>query len=288
VKSSLESILPLGEALREIVLSSNYIQADETPIKVLDKDKKGTTHQGYYWVYHSPQHSLVFFDYRKGRSREGPQEILKNFKGYLQADGWGAYEAFDGRDSIHLIHCMAHARREFEKALGNDKSRAEYALLELQKIYAIERECDEMGVDYQERKKIRQERALPMLDSLKVWMLEEYTKVTPASAIGQAIHYSLSRWEKLCRYTEDGILEIDNNLVENAIRPVTIGRKNYLFAGSHEAAQRAAIMYSLFASCKKNKVNPEEWLKDILNRISDHPIRKIHELLPHNWIKSRV
>ena len=225
----------------------------------------------------------MVFDYREGRSREGPEDILKNFKGHLQTDGYGAYDAFGERKDITLIHCMAHARRMFEKALDNDKVRAEYILTEMQKLYAIERECRQAGLSYEQRKQERQQKSVPILQSLKQWMKEEYIKTTPQGLLGKAIHYSLSRWEKLSRYTQDGMPEIDNNLVENAIRPVAIGRKNYLFAGSHEAAQRAAMMYSLFASCKKCEVNPEEWLKDVLNRISDHPINRIEELLPDNW-----
>jgi transposase len=288
VSYSLNALKPLYESLLSKVKAAGYLQADETPIKVLDKDKKGTTHRGYYWVYHAVKESLVVFDYREGRSREGPEEILKNFKGYLQTDGYGAYDAFGERKGITMIHCMAHGRRMFEKAIDNDKARAECALTKMQELYAVERECREAGIDYQDRKKQRQEKALPILNWLKEWMLAEYTKVTPESLIGKAINYSVSRWEKLCRYAEDGMLEIDNNLVENSIRPVAIGRKNYLFAGSHDAAQRAAMMYSLFACCKKNEVNPDEWLKDVLNRISDHPINKIEELLPNNWKISKV
>lgn len=283
VSYSLNALKPLYESLLCKVKGAGYLQADETPIKVLDKDKKGDTHRGYYWVYHAVKEGLIVFDYREGRSREGPEEILQHFKGYLQTDGYGAYDAFGERKDIMLIHCMAHARRMFEKALDNDKARAEYALTKMQELYAIERECREAGNHHQDRKKQRQEKALPILEGLKDWMLTEYTKVTPESLIGKAIYYSLSRWEKLCRYVEDGMLEIDNNLVENSIRPVAIGRKNYLFAGSHEAAQRAAMMYSLFASCKKCDVNPEDWLKDVLNRISDHPINRIEELMPNNW-----
>jgi len=283
VSYSLNALKPLYESLLSKVKAADYLQADETPIKVLDKDKKGSTHRGYYWVYHAVKESLVIFDYREGRSREGPEEVLKNYSGYLQTDGYGAYDAFGMRKGITLIHCMTHARRMFEKALDNDKSRAEYVLIEIQKTYTVERECREAGLSYEDRKKQRQEKSLPILQALKDWMLDTYTKVTPESLIGKAIHYSLSRWERLCTFTEDGSLEIDNNLVENAIRPVAVGRKNYLFAGSHEAAQRAAMMYSLFASCKKCDVNPEDWLKDVLNRISDHPINRIEELMPNNW-----
>lgn len=287
VRYSLNTLIPLYEVLLTKVQNSDYIQADETPIKVLDKDKKGDSHRGYYWVYHAIEEGLVLFDYREGRSREGPEEILKYFKGYLQTDGYGAYDAFGKRKDIVLIHCMAHARRMFEHALNNDKSRAEYALTEMQKLYLIERECREAGLYYEERKQERQRKSVPILKSLEKWMKEEYAKVTPESSIGKAIFYSLKRWEKLCLYAEDGILEIDNNLVENAIRPVALGRKNYLFAGSHDAARRAAMIYSLLASCKKNDVNPNEWLKDVLTKISDHPINRIEELLPLKWKKKQ-
>lgn len=288
VSYGLNAIKPLYEALLKQVRETTYLQVDETPIKVLDKDKKGDSHRGYYWVYHAVKESLVVFDYQDGRSREGPNEILKNFCGYLQTDGYGAYNAFGERKNIVQLHCMAHARRCFEKALNNDRPRAEYALTQMQKLYAIERECREAGIDYEDRKKQRQDKAVVILQILKTWMVTEYSKVTPESLIGKAIYYSLSRWEKLSKYTEDGCLEIDNNLVENAIRPVAIGRKNYLFAGSHDAAQRAAMIYSLFASCKKCDVNPDEWLKDVLNRISDHPINRIHELLPNIWKPSKM
>ena len=271
---------PLYEVLRKEVLSSTYLQADETPIKVLDKAKKGTTHRGFHWVYHAPQERLVLFDYREGRGREGPTECLKDFKGYLQTDGYAVYEDFDKKPGITLLHCMAHARRKFDEAKDNDLVRASYVLTEMQKLYALERQAkeNELSVDelYQIRRKI-----IPVLDDLKQWMLENYRSVLPQSAIGQAIYYSLQRWDKLCLYTTDGRLQIDNNLVENAIRPVAIGRKNYLFAGSHNGARRAAMLYSLLGTCKINGVNPFEWLREALTRIPDHPVNNLQQLLPH-------
>lgn len=271
---------PLYEVLRKEVLSSTYLQADETPIKVLDKAKKGTTHRGFHWVYHAPQERLVLFDYREGRGREGPTECLKDFKGYLQTDGYAVYEDFDKKPGITLLHCMAHARRKFDEAKDNDLVRASYVLTEMQKLYALERQAkeNELSVDelYQIRRKI-----IPVLDDLKQWMLENYGSVLPQSAIGQAIYYSLQRWDKLCLYTTDGRLQIDNNLVENAIRPVAIGRKNYLFAGSHNGARRAAMLYSLLGTCKINGVNPFEWLREVLTRIPDHPVNNLQQLLPH-------
>lgn len=269
---------PLYEALKSEVLSSDYLQADETPIKVLDKDKKGTTHRGYHWVYHAPLKRMVLFDYREGRGREGPQECLKDFKGWLQTDGYAVYEQFNTRE-VTLLHCMAHARRKFDEAKDNDAQRSAYALTEMQKLYALEREIKDQS--HSERFTIRQLKSIPILDELKSWMLENYKAVIPKSPIGMALHYSLERWDKLRLYTTDGKLEIDNNLVENAIRPVAVGRKNYLFAGSHSGAQRAAMLYSFLGTCKINEVNPFEWLRSTLDRIPNYPIKRITELLPH-------
>ncbi len=277
-------LMPLYEAHRKEVLETSYLQVDESPIKVLDKDKKGSTHRGYQWVYHSPQDKLVLFDYREGRGREGPEELLKDFKGYLQSDGYEVYNSFDKKqEGITHLHCMAHARRKFEEALSNDQARAAYILSEMQKLYGVEREIREKGLDDIHTKALREQEAVPVLSVLKSWLLENYTQVLPQSPIGKAISYSLQRWEKLCVYTSDGCLLIDNNLVENAIRPLAIGRKNYLFAGSHEGARRTAMLYSFMASCKKHDINPQEWLKEVLECIADWPQKKIQELLPHRW-----
>lgn len=271
---------PLYEALKKQVLSADYIQADETPIKVLDKNKKGTTHRGYHWVYHAPLKKIVLFDYREGRGREGPNEILKDFKGWLQTDGYAVYEDFDSRADITLFHCMAHARRKFDEAKDNDLARASYAFTEIQKLYALERHAKTEELTTEERLQLRQEKAIEILTDLKTWMLENYKAVLPKSTIGQALHYSLERWDKLMLYTTNGNLEIDNNLVENAIRPVAVGRKNYLFAGSHNGAARAAMLYSFLGTCKINDVNPFEWLRETLEKIPTHPINKLTDLLP--------
>jgi transposase len=272
---------PLYEVHRKRVLSSNYLQADETPIKVLDKDKKGTTHRGFHWVYHAPQERLVLFDYREGRGREGPTECLKDFIGYLQTDGYAVYEEFDKKVDITLLHCMAHARRKFDEAKGNDLVRASHVLTEMQKLYALERQAKDNELSHDELYQLRQQQAVPVLDDLKTWMLENYKAVLPQSTIGQALHYSLQRWDKLCLYTTDGRLQIDNNRIENTIRPVAIGRKNYLFAGSHNGARRAAMLYSFLGTCKINEVNPFEWLRHVLNIIPNHPVNKLQELLPN-------
>ena len=285
VKAALTHLTALYEVHKRVVLACGYLHADETPIKVLDGTKKGSTHQGYYWVYHNSHQKLVLFDYRPGRGREGPDDILKDFKGYLQTDGYVAYDDFDKREGITLLHCMAHARRKFSDALGSDKDRAEYALSLLQQLYAIERRIKKEQLRAEASVQLRQQQALPILQRWKEWMTGEYPKVLPRSPIGQAIGYCLPRWDKLSLYTTNSLLLIDNNPVENAIRPVAIGRKNYLFAGSHPAAQRAAMIYSLFATCRLHHINPYDWLKDVLQRMHLYTTNNIHELLPHNWIR---
>jgi transposase len=196
-----------------------------------------------------------------------------------------SYEDFGKRPGITLVHCMAHARRKFSDALENDRPRAEYALTMLQKLYAIERTIKEEVLNPEAILQLRQNQAVPILEAFKEWMTAEYPRVLPKSAIGQAIGYCLPRWEKLSIYTTHPILKIDNNPVENAIRPVAIGRKNYLFAGSHEAAQRAAMVYSLCATCRLHQINPYQWLKDVLENMHNYTIDTIACLLPQNWKK---
>lgn len=284
LSSTCELLNPLYDALRQCVLDQTYLQADETPIPVLDKKKKGKTHRGYQWAYHSPQVCLVFFDYQPGRGREGPKECLEDFAGYLQTDGYEAYEWINAqRNDITLLHCMAHARRYFEKALDSDADRAGYALTQIQKLYAIERHARRTDLSDEQRYVLRQEQAVPMLEEWHAWLLEQAATVLPKSLIGKAVAYSLRRIKTLSLYTNDGRLEIDNNLIENTIRPIALGRKNYLFAGSHSAAQRIAVFYSLLGSCKLHNVEPYAYLNDILGRLPDHPINQIDDLLPHRW-----
>jgi transposase len=279
---------PLYEALKKQVVQSDYLHADETPIKVLDKDKKGETHRGYYWVYHNSLEGLVLFDYQPGRGREGPKEMLQDFTGHLQTDGYSAYDFFkEDNSGITVLHCMAHARRKFYEALSNDKVRAEHALSQIGKLYDVERRAKEWSDE--QRLALRKGEAVPVLESLGEWMKEQYLQVLPKSTIGKALGYSIERWKELMVYATDGKLNIDNpmdpvdNPVENSIRPVAVGRKNYLFAGSHQAAQRSAMLYSLMGTCKLHGINPFTWLKDVLIRIASHPISKISDLLPHHW-----
>lgn len=280
VSSTCTLITPLYEALKKKVLQSPYLHVDETPLKVLDKDKKGSTHRGYYWVYHNSLDDLVFFDYRQGRGREGPQQILEGYTGYLQTDGYNVYNIIADKTEATLLHCWAHGRRYFYDALQSDPEQAQQGLTMIGKLYDIERQARQENLSVDQLKERRQKEAVAVLDELKAWMTAAYINARPKTPIGKALSYCLERWDRLIIYTTEGMLNIDNNPVENSIRPVAIGRKNYLFAGSHEAAQRSAMLYSLLGTCKLHGVNPFEWLKDTLQKINDYPINRIHELLP--------
>jgi transposase len=281
---------PIYYALRREVLANLYLQADETTIKILESEKKHACHLGYYWAYHAPADRLVFFDYQQGRGQEGPGELLQNFKGVLQSDGYSVYQAlFKNSKQVNHLYCMAHIRRKFDEAVSYDKERATYAVKQIGKLYAIEEEIKEAEVPFTEAEivKKRMEQAAPILRKLKEWMLEEYPKVLPKSPIGKAISYALPLWDNMHYYTLHGQLQIDNNEIENAIRPIALGRKNYLFAGTHESAQNAAMVYSLFATCKKHDVNPQHWLTDVLQKLNDPDYEgKFSDLLPHRWKNS--
>ena len=193
------------------------------------------------------------------------------------------YDYFGDQPGITMVGCLAHARRKFSEAMSNHKHIATHVLTEIQKLYAIERHLADNKIIGNDKLQYRQQNAAPILTTLGAWMQDAHKTVLPSSAIGKALFYSLSRWDKLTLYAASAVLGVDNNLVENSIRPVAIGRKNYMFAGSHAAAQRGAQFYSLFATCKNHNINPYNWLHDVLSRIASHPINRIYELLPQNW-----
>ncbi len=273
-------LTPLYDKFVESILSSNYLQGDESPIPVQDKDKKGTLHKGYMWVVRDPIKGLVLFKYDKSRGAKVPEDIFNNFMGALQTDGYAAYSNMNTKWDIILLACMTHARRKFEAALDNDAERARYVLALMQELYAIERHARENEFSFKQRYELRQEKAIPILDKIEKFLNENIGQTRPKSPIGKAIAYTLNLWSRLRSYVDGGEYEIDNNLIENAIRPLALGRKNYLFAGSHDAAQNAAMMYTLFATCKVNEINPYKWLTDVLNRIPNHPAKDLHQLFP--------
>jgi transposase len=278
-------LMPLTAELKKVILAADYIQADETPLPVLNGETQGAAHQGYLWAYHSPPDQLVFYDYQTGRNKDGPVKLLKHFTGYLQTDGYAVYEHAEigGKAGIVLMHCLAHARRYFEKSLGSDKTRAEYFLKEVQKLYAIERRGREENLTPEQILELRAQESLPILAALKQWLQEQYLQVLPKSPIGKAIGYALPRWEKLTIYTQDARLQPDNNLVENCMRGIAVGRKNFLFAGSNEGGKRLALFYSLLESCKKKNINPWEYLTDILERMPTTRMSELRSLLPDTW-----
>lgn len=277
---------PLGTILLKEMYEYNYWHADETTIAVLDKTKEKETHRGYYWSYLTGDGRLIYYDYQPGRDGERPLSILSNFKGHLQADGYAVYDELPLKDII-VFYCMAHARRKIYDAQNNNQELATHALEEIGKLYRIEAKCKDEQLNEEQIKQRRQEESLPILKELGEWMIAEYKKLRPQTPIAKAFAYSIKRWEKLSLYATTGNLHIDNNPIERCMRSIAVGRKNYLFCGSHEAAARAGLLYSLLVTCKLNDVNPYEWLKDVLSRdLNETPINHIKNLLPHNWVKT--
>lgn len=278
---------PLYEKLVITLLENDYLQADESPIKVLETEKKGSTtsgsHQGYMWVYRSPTEGIVVFQYRKGRGAHGPKEMLATHEGYLQTDGYVVYDkiAKSKKEVLQLVGCWAHARRKFFEALKYDQERASYFLEKIKTIYLHDRQCRQM--DIAQRQKYRIEHIAPLMNQLHNWAEEEQYKVLPKTPIGKAMGYLLKQWEKLRRVLDDERLELDNNKIENKIRPLALGRKNYLFAGNHRSGQHIAMMYSFFATCKEHNINPYDWLKDVLEKLPETKISDLVKLLPQNW-----
>lgn len=286
-KPACELLKPLYEVLKNEILQADYIQVDETTLPVINKESHQAKKE-YLWIVRSVMKKLVFFHYDDGsRSQRTVASLLKSYKGYLQSDGYNAYNIFDKKDHVCLIGCMAHIRRKYENALDENKSLAQYALMQIQQLYRIERMADEQDLSFDQRAKLREELAAPIILSLEKWMEKTYTTVLPKSRMGQAIAYSYAIWPRMKNYLKEGRLMIDNNGAENAIRPIALSRKNFLFCGNHEAAENTAVICSLLASCKESKVNPREWLKDIIAKMPYYQkpgdIKNLNELLPHNW-----
>lgn len=284
LRQSIQLLGAIYLKIKERVLQSGYLMGDETTIKVLQSDKKGSTHLGYYWVYYDPVAGLPLFVYQQGRAAAYPEEDLATFSGYLQTDGYEAYEklALSRSDVVHVA-CWAHARRKFEEALQTDRERAGAVLALVQELYAVERRCREQNLCPSKRTEQRQADAVPVLEKIKT-VLDHYSlSLTPKNPLAVAVAYSLKRWHKLTLYAQNGQLEIDNNPIENAIRPIAVGRKNYLFAGSHDSAQRAAVAYTILAACKSAQINPIDYLVDVLSTLPSRKVNEIDDLMPNQW-----
>lgn len=272
--------------LREIVLATDYIQVDESTVPVIDNEKHHTV-KAYLWVVRSVMKNLMFFHYDKGsRAQKVVIELLRNYKGAVQTDGYEAYSIYENKKGVLLLGCWAHARRKFTEALKEDKAGAEYALEQIGMLYRVETMASDQGMDELQRAELRKRLAYPILCAFEKWIVNYYPKALPKGRMSKALGYTYSLYHRLSRYHLDGRYQIDNNLIENTIRPLALGRKNYLFCGNHDAAENAAIMYSLLGCCKACDVNPREWLIDILTRIpaynNDYSM-DLADLLPHNW-----
>lgn len=282
-KLGMQRINLLYDYQKELILKSKYLQCDETTLKVLDKDKKGTTHLGYIWAYHDPLGKQTLFKYEASRAGKYPLDMLKDFTGYLQTDGYAGYNGLSNRKDIVHLACWAHARRKFKEAESSEKNLSSIAMALIQELYALERQAIEQGLDSMQIKELRLQKALPQYNLLGKWISANLSKTLPKSPIGIAMHYTLERWDELGHYLYDGKLHIDNNHVENAIRAIAVGRKNFLFAGSHEGAQRAAVMYTFMDQCKRHNVHPQPWLKFVFENILDTKPSQYHSLLPQNF-----
>lgn len=288
-KKTVELLKPLYEELKREVFSCDYVQVDETTVPVINREKHKADKE-YLWMVRSVMERLVIFNYDGGSRAGAVIESLANqynFKGYLQCDGFAGYEtAFKANHDVRLLNCLVHIRRHFEQALDENREMAQHALTQIQHIYKIERQCDEAGLSYDERRQKRQELARPIMEAMKVWMETEGIKYSPGSLTGKAITYAYTKWDNIIRCLDDGRLYWDNNLAENVQRPITLSRKNFLFCGNHEATVNMSVICSLLATCKAHEVNPRVYLNDVIAQMPYHKKATQEELLnllPHKW-----
>ncbi|MBB5058136.1 transposase [Granulicella aggregans] len=287
VGATSELLAPLVEAVRVHVMAASKLHADDTPVPVLAPGN-GRTKAGRLWTYVRDDRPsgdqtapAVWFAYSPDRKGENPRQHLKLYKGALQADAYAGFQQLYESGTIVEVACWAHTRREFHEIhIAHASPITSEAIERIAALYAIEAEI--RGSTPEIRKAIRQARARPLLDGMKTWLEATLAKLSRKSDTAAAIRYALSRWPALTRFTDDGQLEIDNNAAERALRVVALGRKNYLFAGSNAGGERAAAIYSLLGSAKLNGLDPELYLHHVLDRIADHPISRINDLLPWN------
>ena len=279
---------PLYASMKEVLFQSKVIGTDDTSVKVLDVELP-FARTGRIWPYlGDSDHPVILYDYTATRERAGPEEFLKGYRGYLQADAYGGYDAFfkDPARGLIEVGCWAHARRYFHKALESDQARMGPALLLIAQLYGVEQRARALPAE--DRLRVRQVQSQSILENLHNYLSEIQAQVLPKSPEGRAIRYTLKNWAALTRYCQDGDLPIDNNATERAIRAVAVGRNNWIFFGSDEGGKTAAVLRSFVASCQRVGVDPFVWLKDILSRIPDHPVTRLAELLPHNWLPDQA
>src|ERR1700730_1866847 len=279
---------PLYAAGKQVLFGSNVIGTDDTSVKVLDR-KLPFARTGRIWPYYGDQeHPVILYDYTPTRERAGPEKFLQGYRGYLQADAYGGYDAFFKDPSRGLIEvgCWAHARRYFHKALESDQPHMGPALLLIAQLYRVEKQGRLLAAEA--RLQLRRLQARPIVDKLHHYLLEIQLEVLPKSPEGRAVRYALKNWQALTRYLEDGGLHIDNNRTEHTIRGIAVGRGNWMFFGSDIGGRTVAVLRSFVTSCQRVHVDPFAWFKDILTRIPSHSINRIAELLPHNWASAQT
>ena len=285
-----ELVSPLFEEMKKRVLASKAVQTDDTPVGVLDPALPRTK-TGRIWTYVGDTlHPFTVYDYTPNRRRDGPDEFLQDFSGYLQADAYSGYDGIyrDPQRDVTEVACWAHVRRKFYEAQETDIMRSMVMLAYIRLLYDVEREARDLRRDAAGRRVLRQEKSVVILADIEAYLRREQTSVLPKSPIAEAIGYALGNWDALKRYCEDGDLEIDNNGAERALRGVAVGRKNWLFFGSDKGGHTAAVLTSLTTTCKRHDIDPEAYLRDIFERISAHPANRLAELLPDQWQAART
>jgi transposase len=278
-----ELLLPIVAAIRRELVSGTYIQADETPVGVQMHDGRGKNHQAYLWQYGKPGGSVVF-DFRLGRGREGPKRFLGQFEGILQSDGYAAYEQVGGPKMVHAC-CWAHARRKFIEALKlHPEDRVAMRIVaRIDELFAIDAEARCANLDHAARHAVRLERARPLLDLLKPQIETAHAEALPASALGKAARYTLALWPKLIQFLNHPELELSNNLAENSMRPLVVGRKNWIHLGSPHAGPKIAAILSIVESCRRLKIPIRDYLTAVLPGLADRSLQHIKHLTPAAW-----
>jgi transposase len=277
-----ELLEPLYQLAKKVLFQSKVVGTDDTGVKVLDR-KLPFARIGRIWPYlGDAHHPVVLHDYTPTRGRDGPARFLNGYKGYLQADAYCVYDAFfkPARGLIE-VGCMMHMRRYFFKALDADQQRMGKALHLIARLYSVEDRAK--GLTGEERLVLRKQLSAPVMAKLHQYLLEIRAEVLPKSPAARAVRYALNQWEALTRFLEDGVLEIDNGATERANRDIAIGRGNWTFFGSDNGGKTAAVLLSFIATCKRCRVEPFAWFRDVLSRIATHPVKRLAELLPHNW-----
>lgn len=283
-----ELLTPIAAVIGRELVAGSYIQADETPVDVQMHDGRGQNHQAYLWQYGRPGGSVVF-DFRLGRGREGPKTFLGQFEGILQTDGYAAYEQVGGPKMVHAA-CWAHARRKFFEALKlNPGDRAAmHIVARIDELFSIDAQARAENFDYAARHALRLEQARPLLDLIQQKIEMARTEALPASALGKAAHYTLALWRKLTRFLEHPELELSNNLAENSMRPLVLGRKNWIHIGSQQAGPKVAAILTILESCRRLKIPARDYLAAVLPGLADLPIHRLKERTPSGWTASNL